>query len=158
MPGVVTPDTRFGTNYSSNGSQAQQNSYLVNGNDNNDLPLNSPLAVPNPDAVQEVKMVTNTINRNSAETPERLLTLLRSPAATNSTAMRSGSIAILFEHPQFLHTTYSYTCLPPEPFWWCDRWPDTEEQNVLLLFASGHTCAPAERKTRARTQSLHKIN
>lgn len=62
MPGVVTPDTRFGTNYSSNGSQAQQNSYLVNGNDNNDLPLNSPLAVPNPDAVQEVKMVTNTIN------------------------------------------------------------------------------------------------
>lgn len=62
MPGVVTPDTRFGTNYSTNGSQAQQNSYLVNGNDNNDLPLNSPLAVPNPDTVQEVKMVTNTIN------------------------------------------------------------------------------------------------
>jgi len=62
LPGVVTPDTRFGTNYSTNGSQAQQNSYLVNGNDNNDLPLNSPLVVPNPDAVEEVKMVTNTIN------------------------------------------------------------------------------------------------
>jgi hypothetical protein len=62
LPGVVTPDTRFGTNYSTNGSQAQQNSYLVNGNDNNDLPLNSPLVVPNPDSVEEVKMVTNTIN------------------------------------------------------------------------------------------------
>lgn len=62
MPGVVTPDTRFGTNYSANGSQAQQNSYLINGNDYNDLPLNSPLAVPNPDTIQEVKMVTNTIN------------------------------------------------------------------------------------------------
>jgi hypothetical protein len=62
MPGVVTPDTRFGTNYSSNGSQAQQNSYLINGNDYNDLPLNSPLAVPNPDTIQEVKMVTNSIN------------------------------------------------------------------------------------------------
>lgn len=62
MPGVVTPDTRFGTNYSTNGSQSQQNSYLVNGNDSNDLPLNSPLAVPNPDTIQEVKMVTNTIN------------------------------------------------------------------------------------------------
>ncbi|MGZ4733706.1 MAG: carboxypeptidase-like regulatory domain-containing protein, partial [Terriglobales bacterium] len=36
MPGVVTPDTRFGTNYSTNGSQAQQNSYLINGNDAND--------------------------------------------------------------------------------------------------------------------------
>jgi hypothetical protein len=62
LPGVVTPDTRFGTNYSTNGSQAQQNSYLINGNDNNDLPLNSPLVVPNPDAIEEVKMVTNTIN------------------------------------------------------------------------------------------------
>jgi hypothetical protein len=62
LPGVVTPDTRFGTNYSTNGSQAQQNSFLVNGNDSNDLPLNSPLAVPNPDTIEEVKMVTNTIN------------------------------------------------------------------------------------------------
>jgi len=62
LPGVVTPDTRFGTNFSTNGSQAQQNSYLVNGVDSNDLPLNSPLAPPNPDAISEVRMVTNTIN------------------------------------------------------------------------------------------------
>src|SRR5258708_34130259 len=62
LPGVVTPDTRFGTNYSTNGSQAQQNSYLMNGNDFNDLPLNSPLATPNPDSIAEVKMVTNTLN------------------------------------------------------------------------------------------------
>jgi hypothetical protein len=62
MPGVVTPDTRFGTNYSTNGSQAQQNSYLINGNDANDLPLNSPLVRPSPDAIAEVQMVTNTIN------------------------------------------------------------------------------------------------
>lgn len=62
LPGVVTPDTRFGTNYSTNGSQAQQNSYLVNGTDHNDLPLNSPLTQPIPDSLDEVKMVTNTIN------------------------------------------------------------------------------------------------
>jgi hypothetical protein len=62
LPGVVTPDTRFGTNYSTNGSQAQQNSYLVNGTDHNDLPLNSPLSQPIPDSLDEVKMVTNTIN------------------------------------------------------------------------------------------------
>lgn len=34
----------------------------MNGNDSNDLPLNSPLAPPNPDSIEEVKMVTNTIN------------------------------------------------------------------------------------------------
>jgi hypothetical protein len=58
LPGVVLPDTRFNTNYSTNGSQAQQNSYLMNGGDFNDLPLNSPLAPPNPDTIAEVKMVT----------------------------------------------------------------------------------------------------
>jgi hypothetical protein len=62
LPGVVIPDTRFGLNFSTNGSQAQQNSYLMNGNDFNDLPLNSPLAPPNPDTIEEVKMITNTIN------------------------------------------------------------------------------------------------
>ena len=62
LPGVVIADTRFTTNYSTNGSQGQQNSYLVNGSDANDLPLNSPLAPPNPDAISEVKMITNTIN------------------------------------------------------------------------------------------------
>jgi len=62
LPGVVIPDTRFNSNFSTNGSQGQQNSYLVNGNDFNDLPLNSPLAPPNPDTIEEVKMVTNTIN------------------------------------------------------------------------------------------------
>jgi hypothetical protein len=62
LPGVVTADTRFGSNYSTNGSQAQQNSYLVNGTDSNDMVLNSPLTQPNPDTIDEVQMVTNTIN------------------------------------------------------------------------------------------------
>jgi hypothetical protein len=62
LPGVVIPDTRFTTNFATNGSQAQQNSFLVNGNDANDLPLNSPLTQPSPDAIAEVQMVTNTIN------------------------------------------------------------------------------------------------
>jgi hypothetical protein len=62
LPGVVSQDTRFGSTFSTNGSQAQQNSYLVNGNDANDLPLNTPLNQPNPDAIAEVQMITNTIN------------------------------------------------------------------------------------------------
>ena len=62
LPGVVNSESRFTTSYSTNGSQGQQNSYLINGTDYNDLPLNTPLAAPSPDAIDEVKMVTNTIN------------------------------------------------------------------------------------------------
>ncbi|MBV9437705.1 MAG: carboxypeptidase regulatory-like domain-containing protein, partial [Acidobacteria bacterium] len=62
LPGVVSASTRFGSNFATNGSQAQQNSYLVNGTDTNDLPLNTPLIIPSPDAIGEFNLVTNTIN------------------------------------------------------------------------------------------------
>jgi hypothetical protein len=64
LPGVMASNDRMGTN-SVNGSQTQQNSYLVNGTDFNDLPLNTPLTgtlPPNPDAVAELSVITNTIN------------------------------------------------------------------------------------------------
>lgn len=60
-PGVMASSDRFGT-YSTNGSQTQQNSFLINGQDSNDLPLNTPLIIPSPDAIGEFNMVTNTIN------------------------------------------------------------------------------------------------
>ncbi len=66
QPGVVeASDARGGTgygNYATNGSQADQDSYLINGVDNNDLPLNEVQINVSPDAVAEFKMVTNTIN------------------------------------------------------------------------------------------------
>src|SRR5205823_2974577 len=62
QPGVVGQSDRFGSNYATNGSQSQQNSYLINGTDANDLPLNSPLVIPSPDAIAEFNLVTNTIN------------------------------------------------------------------------------------------------
>jgi hypothetical protein len=61
MPGVVAAADARG-NYATNGSQPDQNSYLVNGIDSNDLPLNTPLVIPSPDTIAEVHMVTNTIN------------------------------------------------------------------------------------------------
>ena len=61
QPGVMGSADRFGT-YSTNGSQSQQNSFLINGQDSNDLPLNTPLIIPSPDAIAEFSMVTNTIN------------------------------------------------------------------------------------------------
>jgi len=83
LPGVVLPDTRFQTNYSTNGSQAQQNSFLVNGNDFNDLPLNSPLTPPNPDTIAEVKLVTNTINPEFGRNSGAILNAV-SKSGTNS--------------------------------------------------------------------------
>lgn len=62
QPGVVSSSDRFGSNYATNGSQSQQNSYLINGQDANDLPLNTPLVIPSPDAIGEFNLVTNTIN------------------------------------------------------------------------------------------------
>ena len=61
QPGVVGASDGRG-NYATNGSQADQNSYLINGTDNNDLVLNTPQVIPSPDAIAEFKMVTSTIN------------------------------------------------------------------------------------------------
>ncbi|HUK25778.1 MAG TPA: carboxypeptidase-like regulatory domain-containing protein, partial [Terriglobales bacterium] len=60
-PGVVASSDRFGT-YSANGSQSNQSSYLLNGMDDNDLPLNEPSIIPSPDALSEFNIITNTIN------------------------------------------------------------------------------------------------
>src|SRR5579884_1991102 len=60
-PGVVAAADGRGS-YATNGSQAEQNSYLINGTDDNDLVLNTVLVVPSPDAIAEFRLVTNTIN------------------------------------------------------------------------------------------------
>jgi Carboxypeptidase regulatory-like domain len=67
QPGVMAGSDRFGTGtggtaFSTNGSQSQQNSFLINGQDSNDLPLNTALIIPSPDAIAEFNLVTNTIN------------------------------------------------------------------------------------------------
>src|SRR5207245_9471399 len=62
QPGVVASSDRFTSNFATNGSQTQQNSYLINGMDSNDIPLNTPVVIPNPDAIAEFQLVTTTIN------------------------------------------------------------------------------------------------
>jgi hypothetical protein len=109
LPGVVTPDTRFSTNYSTNGSQAQQNSYLMNGNDFNDLPLNSPLATPNPDTIAEVKMVTNTLNPEFGRNSGAILN-----AVTKSGTNALHGTGFWFYRDSFLQTkNYFQLTAPP---------------------------------------------
>lgn len=64
QPGVVgEANTRFTDSYSTNGAEAQQNSFLLNGIDFGDIALNVPdITIPSPDAIGEFRMVTNTIN------------------------------------------------------------------------------------------------
>ena len=61
QPGVVAAADGRGA-YSTNGGQTDQNAYMVNGTDANDLPLNTPLFLPSPDAIAEFRLVTNTLN------------------------------------------------------------------------------------------------
>jgi hypothetical protein len=67
QPGVQGASDRFGNNggmdtYATNGSSTQQNSFLINGTDSNDISLNTPAIVPSPDAIGEFDLVTSTIN------------------------------------------------------------------------------------------------
>ena len=76
MPGVVESSDRFGS-YSSNGSQTPQNSYLLNGTDINDSPLQAEGLQINPDALHEENIVTSTMNpefaRNSGAVVNQIL-------------------------------------------------------------------------------------
>ncbi|MGC9200075.1 MAG: carboxypeptidase regulatory-like domain-containing protein [Acidobacteriaceae bacterium] len=60
-PGTVESSDRFGS-YSANGSQTQENSYLLDGADNNDAPLQTQGLTVNPDALGEVTFVTSTLD------------------------------------------------------------------------------------------------
>ncbi len=62
LPGVVSSMGDFTDAYSTSGSRAQDNEFLLNGVDNVDLALNVVNAIPSPDSIGEVNMITNTIN------------------------------------------------------------------------------------------------
>lgn len=61
IPGVQASNDRFGT-FSANGAQTQQSSFLINGTDTNDLPLNTPVYIPSPDAIGQFNFVTSSLN------------------------------------------------------------------------------------------------
>lgn len=98
LPGVVAAD-RFSNNYATNGSRSQANSYLVNGTDANDLPINTPLIVPSPDAIAEVSLVTNTINPEYGRNGGAILN-----ATTKSGSNQFHGTAFEFYRDTFLNT------------------------------------------------------
>lgn len=95
QPGVMASSDRFGT-YSTNGAQSQQNSFLINGQDSNDLPLNTPLIIPSPDAIAEFNMITNTINPEYG----------RNSGAIMSASIRSGTNSLHGTGFEFYRDTF----------------------------------------------------
>jgi hypothetical protein len=106
-PGVMSASDRFGT-FSVNGSQTQQSSYTINGTDNNDIPLNTALILPSPDAIQEFNLITSTINpeygRNSGGIVNALI--------KNGTNQFHGN-AFDFYRDTFLNTHNYFQTLTP---------------------------------------------
>jgi len=62
LPGVQASDDRFTNNFSVNGSQTQQSSYLIDGADTNDFALNTIGVQPNLDALGEFNLITGSQN------------------------------------------------------------------------------------------------
>lgn len=61
LPGVQASNDRFG-GYSANGAQTQQSSFLINGTDSNDLPINTITLQPSVDALSEFNLITSSLN------------------------------------------------------------------------------------------------
>ena len=75
-PGVVESSDRFGS-FATDGNQSSQNSYLLDGVDINDGPLQDEGIQVNPDALQEENVIVSTLNpefaRNSGATINQIV-------------------------------------------------------------------------------------
>lgn len=114
QPGVVSASDRFGTNgppdYSTNGAQTQMNVFLIDGTETNDIALNSPTFLPSPDAIQEFRMVTSTLNPEYA----------RSSGAILNAVMKSGTNSFHGDAFDFYRDTFlnarNYFATAPQPY------------------------------------------
>ncbi len=95
-PGVMATSDRFHSNFASNGSESQQNSFLINGADAIDLPLNNPSVIPSPDAIGEFNLITSTINPEYG----------RNSGAILNAIIRSGSNAFHGDGFEFYRDTF----------------------------------------------------
>jgi hypothetical protein len=62
VPGAVSQSDGNRGNYAMNGSESQQNSFLLNGSDAVDYRLNAVGLVPSPDAIDQFNLIESTIN------------------------------------------------------------------------------------------------
>lgn len=94
-PGTVEASDRFGT-YSVNGSQSQENSFLLDGADINDAPLQTQGFLINPDALGEITVL------NSTQNPE----YSRNSGAIINEAIKTGTNAFHGDGFEFYRDTF----------------------------------------------------
>lgn len=105
-PGVVS-ESDGRNQLATNGSQSQQNSFLMDGVDTNDLPLNTPLVVPSPDAIAEFRMVSGSINPEYGRNSGAILN-----AVTKSGSNSIHGDAFEFYRDPFLNTKGFFQKVP----------------------------------------------
>ena len=96
LPGVQAPSDRFGGNYSVNGAQTQQSSYLINGADTNDFALNTVGIEPNLDALGQFTVITSSLNAEYS----------RNSGAIVSTVVKSGTNSFHGDIFEFYRDTF----------------------------------------------------
>ncbi len=96
LPGVQAPSDRFSGNYSVNGSESQQSSYLINGADTNDFVLNNIGLQPNLDALDEFNLITGPQNAEYS----------RNSGAIVSTVVKQGTNSIHGDVFEFYRDTF----------------------------------------------------
>ena len=106
QPGVVAASDGRGA-FATNGSESQQNSFLIDGTDTNDLPLNTPLIVPSPDAISEFRMVTATINPEYGRNSGAVI----NAAIKSGTNSFHGDVFEFYRDP-FLNTRNFFSLVP----------------------------------------------
>ena len=125
----------------------------MNGVDGNDLPLNTAVVVPNPDAIAEVSVVTNTINPEYGRNGGAILN-----AETKSGSNQIHGTGFKFYRDTSLNTrnffSPSATIFHQNQFRGGDRRPNKEKQGVLLLRLPGHPEPPARRERRELDDGL----
>ena len=99
-PGTVEASDREAT-FSTNGSQTQENSYLLDGTDINDFLLNQPGITVNPDALAEINVISSTID------PE----FSRNSGAIVDEALKSGTDGFMAMALSFIATPFSTTAI-----------------------------------------------
>ncbi len=109
LPGVVAGAGDFTDNFSTGGSRAQDNEFLLNGVDNNDLELNTPNAIPSPDSIAEVNMITNTINPEYGRNGGAIMN-----AVTKSGSNRLHGGAFEFYRDPFLNARNFFSSQPDQ--------------------------------------------
>ena len=107
-PGVVESSDRFGS-FSTDGNQTAQNSYLLNGVDINDGPLQNEGIQINPDALQEENVIVSTLNPEFA----------RNSGATINQVVKAGSNqfhgnGFEFYRDTFLNSTPYFATMKPQ--------------------------------------------